>query len=131
VVIFTDGASSGNPGPSGIGVLFRHRGREKEIARFIGITTNNVAELEAIRTALVELKTTRLPVRIFTDSTYAQGVLSRGWKAKKNEALIRAIRKRMADFRDLQILHVKGHAGDAGNERVNLLAVSASKQRSG
>ncbi len=129
VVIFADGASSGNPGPSGIGILLRHKGREREISRFIGITTNNVAELEAIRTGLLELKSADLPVRLFTDSRYAQGVLSGGWKAKKNQDLIRSVRLLMAKFKDLRILHVKGHAGDAGNERANRLAVLASKSR--
>ena len=45
--IYTDGASSGNPGPSGIGVVLRFGKHEKEISRYIGITTNNMAELEA------------------------------------------------------------------------------------
>ncbi len=129
VVIFTDGASSGNPGPSGIGVVLRHKGYEKEISHFIGTTTNNVAELTAIKTALLEVKKKELPVRIFTDSTYALGVLSLGWKAKKNQALIRSVKTLMAEFKDLKIIHVKGHEGDEGNERANRLAVCASKSR--
>ena len=76
VHIYTDGASSGNPGPSGIGVVLQYGEKTKEISKFIGNTTNNVAELEAIRTALMELKRRNLPVRIYTDSSYAQGVLS-------------------------------------------------------
>jgi ribonuclease HI len=127
VVIFTDGASSGNPGPSGIGVVFRHKGRQKTISRYIGETTNNVAELEAIRTALAQLKSVELPVRVFTDSTYALGVLSLGWKARKNSALIRSIQARMAEFKDLKLFHVRGHTGDEGNEAANRLAVSAAQ----
>jgi len=129
ILIYTDGASSGNPGPAGIGILLRHKGREKEVSRFIGETTNNVAELQAIQTALEELKSVHLPVRLFTDSTYAQGVLSLGWKAKKNEALIRSVKDLMAKFKDLKILHVMGHKGEEGNERANRLAVSAAKSR--
>ena len=84
--IYADGASSGNPGPSGIGVLLRYREHEKEISRNIGLGTNNIAELEAIRTGLLEVKNPDLPVRVYTDSGYAYGLLTLGWKARKNEA---------------------------------------------
>ncbi len=127
VVIFTDGASSGNPGPSGIGIVLRHKGRRKEISRHIGVATNNIAELEAIRTALAQLKTVNLPVRLYTDSTYARGVLTLGWKPRKNEALIRAAKTLMAKFKDLKVIHVRGHTGDEENERANDLAVSAAR----
>lgn len=50
ICVYTDGASSGNPGPSGIGVLLRYGAHEKEISKFIGIATNNIAELKAIQT---------------------------------------------------------------------------------
>ena len=83
VRIYTDGASSGNPGPSGVGVLLQYGSHEKEISKYIGIATNNIAELEAIRVGLSALKKTDLPVRVFTDSDYAHGVLMLGWKAKK------------------------------------------------
>ncbi|RPH50318.1 MAG: ribonuclease HI [Desulfobacteraceae bacterium] len=127
ICIYTDGASSGNPGPSGIGVLFRFGEHEKELSRHIGIATNNIAELEAIRTALLELKTTKKPVRIFTDSSYAYGVLTMNWKAKKNPELINSIKKTMTSFRDLKLVKVKGHAGHAGNERADFLATRAVK----
>jgi ribonuclease HI len=123
--IFTDGASSGNPGPSGIGVYFRYRDHEKEISRNIGMGTNNIAELEAIRTALKEVKNPELPVRIYTDSGYAYGLLILGWKAQKNTELVNDIRNRMKQFKNLKIIKVKGHAGVAGNERADRLATSA------
>jgi ribonuclease HI len=126
--IFTDGASSGNPGPAGIGVVLRYGSHEKEITRFIGMATNNIAELEAIRISLNEVKDTQLPVRLFTDSAYAQGVLTFGWKAKKNQSLIETIKARMADFKDLKLIKVKGHAGEEGNERADHLATSAIKR---
>ena len=131
VHIYTDGASSGNPGPAGIGVLLRYGSHEKEISRFIGEATNNIAELEAIRVGLGELKDTRLPVRLYTDSAYAHGVLTLGWKAKKNTALIRAIKKRMATLTDVRLIKVKGHAGEEGNERADHLATAAIKKASG
>jgi len=127
ICIYTDGASSGNPGPSGIGVLFRFGEHEKELSRHIGIATNNMAELEAIRTALLELKTTKKPVRIFTDSSYAYGVLTLNWKAKKNPELINSIKKTMTSFSNLKLVKIKGHAGHAGNERADSLATRAVK----
>jgi len=131
ICIYTDGASSGNPGPSGIGIFFRFGEHEKELSRHIGIATNNIAELEAIRTALLELKTTKKPVRIFTDSSYAYGVLTLNWKAKKNIGLINRIKKTMTSFSDLKLVKIKGHAGHAGNERADFLATRAVKNELG
>ncbi len=125
ICIYTDGASSGNPGPSGIGVFLRFGEHEKEISKYIGTATNNVAELEAIRTGLSAVKNTDLPVRVFTDSSYAYGVLVQGWKARKNQEIIKSIKQMLLEFRDLKFIKVKGHAGIEGNERADLLATSA------
>jgi len=126
--IYTDGASSGNPGPSGIGVVLCFGKHEKEISRYIGITTNNMAELEAIRSGLMAVKNSNLPVRVFTDSRYAYGVLTQGWKAKKNQDIIESIKKILSKFNDLKFIKVKGHAGIEGNERADFLATSAIKK---
>ena len=126
--IYTDGASSGNPGPSGIGVVLRFGKNEKEISRYIGITTNNMAELEAIRSGLMAVKNSNLPVRVFTDSRYAYGVLTQGWKAKKNQNIIESIKKMLSKFNDLKFIKVKGHVGIEGNERADFLATSAIKK---
>ncbi len=128
IQIFTDGASAGNPGPSGIGVLLRFGNHEKEISEYIGLATNNIAELKAIQAGLQALKNTTLPVRIYTDSRYAFGVLALGWKAKANNELIESIRKTMGKFKDVRIIKVKGHAGHVDNERADFLATSAIKQ---
>jgi len=127
ILIFTDGASSGNPGPAGIGVVLRFGKHEKEISEYIGLATNNIAELKAIEAGLLALKKTDLPVRIFTDSKYAYGVLTLGWKAKANSELVQSIKKTMKKFKNLKIVKVKGHAGDEGNERADFLATSAIK----
>lgn len=128
IFIYTDGASSGNPGPSGIGILLRFKDHEKEISRNIGEATNNIAELEAIKTALLELKHYDYPVRLFTDSSYACGVLTLGWKARKNNGLINSIKKLISKFSDLQLIKVKGHDGFDGNEKADFLATSAIKK---
>jgi ribonuclease HI len=123
--VYTDGASAGNPGPSGIGIVLRFGQHEKEISKYIGMATNNIAELEAIREGLLQIKQTHLPVRIFTDSRYAQGVLSLGWKARKNKEIIQSIKKAMSAFSDIKLIKVKGHGGIEGNERADVLATSA------
>ena len=129
VRIYTDGASSGNPGPSGIGAVLEYGDHTKEISTYIGQSTNNIAELEAIRAGLLELKVKDLPVRIYTDSSYAHGVLSLGWKPKKNLELIAAIRQLIAAFGDVKLIKVKGHAGHRQNERADSLARSAIRGR--
>lgn len=125
ILIYTDGASSGNPGPAGIGVVLCFGKYEKEISEYIGLATNNIAELRAIQTGLLAVKKTDLPVRIFTDSRYAYGLLALGWKAKANNELVQSIKRTMKKFKNLEIVKVKGHAGDKGNERADFLATSA------
>jgi ribonuclease HI len=123
--IYTDGASAGNPGPSGIGVRLQYGGRIKEISRYIGTATNNIAELTAVREALEAVHRRDLPVKIYTDSSYVHGLLEKGWKAHKNRALVEEIRRLCSRFADLQLIKVPGHAGDEGNERADYLATSA------
>jgi ribonuclease HI len=129
ICIYTDGASSGNPGPSGIGIVMRYKGHHKEIARHIGVATNNVAELEAIRTALSAVKNRRIPVVVHTDSRYAWGLLTQNWKARQNQDLVRQIRELMTTFEKLRMVHVRGHSGDPENERADRLAVAAAAKQ--
>jgi len=131
ICVFTDGASSGNPGPSGIGVVLRYGAHKKEISEFIGNATNNIAELKAIQTALSAVKDKSKPVRLFTDSKYAYGLLVLNWKAKKNQEIVDSIKKIKARFKDLKIIKVKGHSGHPGNEKADFLATSAIKKANG
>jgi ribonuclease HI len=125
ITVFTDGACGGNPGPAGIGVLLQYRNHKKEISRFIGQGTNNIAELTAIKVALREIKDPHLPVILYTDSAYAQGVLTGNWKAKKNQDLVSEVRKEMVRFATLSVMKVEGHKGIEGNETANRLACEA------
>ncbi len=125
ITVYTDGASSGNPGPAGIGVVLCYGAHKREISQFIGNTTNNVAELTAVLSALQNLTRKDLPVRIYTDSKYVHNLLMSGWKAKKNTELVSAIKKLMAQFSDLKLIKVKGHDGVIGNERADRLATAA------
>ncbi len=126
--IYTDGASSGNPGPSGIGILLIYGEKRKEISQYIGQGTNNIAELTAIKVALEELKRNDLPVYIFSDSSYSIGLLTKGWKPKKNQTLVFEIRKLLKNFNDISFIKVKGHAGIKENEVADFLATSAIKK---
>ena len=128
IKIYTDGASSGNPGPSGIGILLIYEEKRKEISKYIGQATNNIAELTAIKVALEELKRHDLPVRIFSDSSYSIGLLTKGWKPQKNKKLVSDIRTLTDKFSDLCFIKVKGHSGIKENEVADFLATSAIKK---
>ncbi|MDY6954963.1 MAG: ribonuclease H, partial [Thermodesulfobacteriota bacterium] len=131
IVVYTDGASSGNPGPAGIGAVLRFESREKEISTFIGTATNNIAELMAIKKALEAIRTPHRPVHLYTDSQYCYGLLVLGWKARCNEELVGAIKELMKKFKKLSIHKIKGHAGIADNERADQLARSAVQEGTG
>ncbi len=128
IKIYTDGASSGNPGPSGIGILLIYGEKRKKISQYIGHGTNNIAELTAIKVGLKELKRNDLPVCIFSDSSYSIGLLTKGWKPKKNKTLVFEIRKLLDKFNHISFIKVKGHAGIKENEVADFLATSAIKK---
>lgn len=128
IKIYTDGASSGNPGPSGIGVLLIYKENKKQISEYIGKATNNIAELTAIKVGLEKLKRRDLPVRIFSDSSYSIGLLTKSWKPKKNQDLFFEIKELMSKFSDLAFIKVKGHSGHKENEVADFLATSAIKK---
>jgi ribonuclease HI len=133
IVIHTDGACSGNPGPAGIGVFFeRPDGEILEHSEFIGEGTNNIAELTAILRALEMLRPEEQAahVLLYTDSAWSLGVLVGGWKAKANLELITAIKERMLTTPDVELLKVRGHAGNSGNEEADALATMAVRRES-
>jgi ribonuclease HI len=138
VVIFTDGACSGNPGPGGWGAILTFNGIEKELKGGEPLTTNNRMELMAAINALEALKRP-CAVELHTDSQYVKNGITgwiHGWKRNgwrtadkkpvKNEDLWRrldeAIQRHRIDWR-----WVKGHAGHAMNERADALARAGLK----
>ena len=123
--IYTDGACSGNPGPAGIGIVLLYKGHRKEISRYIGMATNNIAELKAIKAGLESVKNRDLPVVLYTDSSYSVGLLTKGWKAKQNQELVQQLKSLVSEFKRLRLVKVKGHAGHPENERADRLAVKA------
>lgn len=127
VVAYTDGACSGNPGPSGSGaVVYMPDGRAGQASRSLGVATNNVGELDAIGLALDLMEEAGVQrdsvVVIYSDSKYARGVLTLGWKAKANRELILGLRDRLELWQALQIRWVPGHEGVEGNELADALA---------
>ncbi len=129
VHVWTDGACSGNPGPMGIGVVLLSGELRKEISEYLGVGTNNIAELTAIQRGLEALKVRDRPVIVYTDSSYAIGLLSKGWKAKANTELVLRIRALCAQFSRLTFHKVAGHAGVPENERCDALAREAVERR--
>ena len=135
VVIYTDGACKGNPGPGGWGVLLKSAGTEKELFGGELGTTNNRMELMAVIQALTALKRP-CAVTLYLDSQYVLKGITEwlpGWKAKgwrtagktpvKNVELwqrLDELVQRGGHVIDWQ--WVRGHNGDAGNERADALA---------
>jgi ribonuclease HI len=136
VIIYTDGACSGNPGPGGWSAILRYGPHEKVLQGGASLTTNNRMELRAIIAALRAL-TRPCRIEVFTDSEYLRrgvtewldrwrrnGWLTAGKQPVKNQDLWRALH---AAIQPHQITWhwVRGHAGDEFNERADLLAVAA------
>ena len=125
-VCFTDGSCKGNPGPCGAGAVVKlPDGRTVEAYKALGMGTNNIGELTAIGLALDLLDQAGFPadqpVRMFTDSQYAEGVLVKGWKAKANQEIIAGLKPRLK-ARKLTLGWLAGHVGIAENERADALA---------
>ncbi|WP_026802259.1 ribonuclease HI [Arenimonas oryziterrae] len=139
VLIHTDGACLGNPGPGGWGALLRHGDTERELSGGEPDTTNNRMELLAAIMALEALKNA-CEVTLYTDSQYVQkGIgewlpnwIRRGWKTAggdpvKNQDLWLRLQAAAAPHK-VQWRWVKGHAGDPDNERVDTLARLAAQK---
>ena len=128
IVAYTDGGCIGNPGPSGLGYVIRYPNNQVvKKGEPLGSGTNNIAELTAIYRVLQTVTDIHAPLRIHTDSSYAIGVLTQGWKAKVNQQLIAEIRAALRRFSDVQLIKVKGHAGNPDNELVDKLANTAAR----
>jgi len=135
VVIYTDGACKGNPGPGGWGAWLKSGAIEKELFGGELNTTNNRMELTAVIEGLAALKRP-CKVILYLDSQYVRmGITEwiRGWKAKgwrtstkqpvKNVELWQKLDKLVAEGGHvIEWRWVKGHSGDVGNERADMLA---------
>jgi ribonuclease HI len=140
VTIYTDGACLGNPGPGGYGVVLIYDRHRKELSGGFRLTTNNRMELTAAISGLEALKSPCVAA-LFTDSQYLVNAMTKGWAMKWRKQGWMRTKKDKAQNPDLweQLLSlcsrhkvafhwVRGHAGNAENERCDFLATTAAKR---
>ncbi len=137
VLIYTDGACSGNPGKGGFGVILSYNGQIKEISKGFENTTNNRMELMACISGLEALKEP-CKVKLTSDSKYVTDAINKGWieswkkngwkNAKKEPVKNRELFERLIELttiHEVEFIWVKGHDGHSENERCDFLATSA------
>ncbi len=145
VVVFTDGAAKGNPGPGGWGVVIATPdGHVRELGGGASYTTNNQMELAAVIAALRSLRDLKDPIALHTDSTYViRGITDwirnwrrRGWRTAEGQPVLnRELWEELATLVDergrkaIAWHYVRGHAAVAGNERADEIAVSFAAGR--
>jgi ribonuclease HI len=140
VMIYTDGGSSGNPGPGGYGIVQIFGDERSELSGGFRRTTNNRMELMGVIVALRNLVHKNLPVTICTDSSYVVNGITKGWakswrknnwiKSDKKPAVNPDLWSELLDLIEplkVTFIWVKGHSGNPLNERCDELAVSAAK----
>jgi len=137
IVIYTDGACSGNPGPGGWGAILEYNGKRRELSGGEAQTTNNRMELLGVINALEALKEP-CKVKLYSDSQYICNAINqkwlenwkkRGWKRKDGELKNPDLWKRLDELikiQEVEFIWVKGHADNEGNNRaMSLLLLNA------
>ncbi len=134
ITMYTDGASSGNPGPGGYGTILIYKQHRKELTEGFRLTTNNRMELLAVIRGLQALKGEGHTVRVYSDSKYVVDAVEKGWlqnwerkdfKKKKNADLWKVFLELYRKHR-VKFIWVKGHDGNPLNERCDQLAVESA-----
>ena len=139
VIIYTDGACSGNPGPGGWGAILMYNGNKKEISGAKNNTTNNVMELTAALEGLKMLKF-QCEVELYSDSAYLVNSFSQGWiynwkknnwktaskEPVKNKEIWEEIYN-LTQIHKVKFIKVKGHADNEFNNRCDEMARNAIK----
>lgn len=134
VTIYTDGASRGNPGPGGFGVVMMYGSHRKEISQGFKLTTNNRMELLSVIVALESLKKEGCDVTVYSDSKYVVDAVEKKWllgwiktnfKGKKNADLWVRFYK-VYKKHNVRFQWIKGHAAHKENEHCDQLAVEAA-----
>lgn len=135
IIMYTDGASRGNPGPGGFGTILMWKGNVKELSGGFLKTTNNRMELMAVIAGLEALKKNNLPLKIYSDSQYVVNSVEKGWLknwisndfkgGKKNKDLWMRFHELARNHR-ITFHWVKGHASNPHNNRCDELATGAA-----
>ena len=120
IVIHTDGACKGNPGPGGWGAVIEQNGGQVKLSGSEPQTTNNRMEMTAVIKGL-EAVDASANVLISSDSTYVINTMTKGWKRKANQDLWDQL-DRLVESRNVSWRWVRGHNGDRGNELADALA---------
>ena len=120
IVIHTDGACKGNPGPGGWGAVIEQNGGQVKLSGSEPQTTNNRMEMTAVIKGL-EAVDASANVLISSDSTYVINTMTKGWKRKANQDLWNQL-DRLIGSRNVSWRWVRGHNGDRGNELADALA---------
>jgi ribonuclease HI len=133
LVIYTDGAARGNPGPGGYGIVLLWGNTKKELSAGYRLTTNNRMELLAVIVALQSLTKKNIPVTVYTDSQYIVNSVEKKWLdkwvktdfkgGKKNKDLWMQYYSLAQNF-NIRFVWVKGHAENAMNNRCDELATA-------
>ena len=126
IVIYTDGACLGNPGPGGWGAVVFVNGKKTMLHGSQENTTNNRMEIMAVIEALRFIPTDA-DVKIFSDSTYVINTMTKNWKRKKNQDLWIMLDNEVAG-RNIEWQWVKGHSGDLFNEEADKLAYKEAQK---
>ena len=140
VIIYTDGACSGNPGPGGWGAILRYGEKTKELSGGEKNTTNNRMELMGVISALQALNQP-CRVQLYTDSQYVVNAMEKGWavswrakgwrRSNKEPALNPDLWQQLLDLceqHEVTFHWVKGHAENKYNNRCDELAVAAREK---
>ncbi len=135
IIMYTDGAARGNPGPGGYGVILMSGNHKKELSQGYRLTTNNRMELMAVIAGLEALKKEGLSITIYSDSKYIVNAIQEGWlnkwmatnfaKGKKNKDLWVRFNN-LAKKHTIKFVWVKGHAENPYNNRCDALATAAA-----
>lgn len=126
VEIYTDGSCIGNPGSTGLGIVFRSGKTTRIKGLPAGFGTSQTAELKAVINALETLRGNLCKVIIYTDSQLVFGFLRQGWYAKKNKAIVAKMRK-LATLWKCEIVKVKGHGDNYHHNVADKLARNAAR----
>jgi len=141
IVIYTDGACSGNPGAGGWAAVLTFGSHRKEISGGFKITTNKRMELTAVIEALKQIKTgNKYKIKLYSDSRYIVDAVNKGWLThwelmnwRRKHALIpnSDLWKELSELirnLDVEFHWVEGHAGNVENERCDLLSKSEASR---